>query len=80
MYPSFANSGNDALNRRELAAFLAQISQETTGGGDSWGLCWKEELCAPNCPTYCSWSATNPCASGKTYHGRGPMQLSWNYK
>merc|ERR1712224_1095709 len=20
-----------------------------------------------------------PCAAGKTYHGRGPMQLSWNY-
>ena len=20
-----------------------------------------------------------PCAQGKTYHGRGPMQLSWNY-
>lgn len=21
----------------------------------------------------------NPCVPGKSYHGRGPMQLSWNY-
>ena len=31
-------------------------------------------------PHYCD--ATNsdyPCQTGKSYHGRGPMQLSWNY-
>ena len=56
----------------------------------SWGLCWKEEVgCETgNCAQYCAAGdpcaaagedASCPCASGKTYHGRGPMQLSWNY-
>lgn len=47
-FPSFGTSSTDAAaNKRELAAFLAQISHETTGGWPtapdgpySWGLCW----------------------------------------
>ena len=32
------------------------------------------------CTAYCDGSNTQyPCAPGKTYHGRGPIQLSWNY-
>jgi hypothetical protein len=31
-YPEFATSSDAATNKRELAAFLAQISHETTGG------------------------------------------------
>ena len=30
-YPEAFTSGNDAENKRELSAFLGQISQETTG-------------------------------------------------
>lgn len=33
MYPDFANSPNVDDNKRELAAWLGQMSQETTGGG-----------------------------------------------
>lgn len=33
LYPDFANSGSEAENRRELAAWLGIMSQETTGGG-----------------------------------------------
>jgi len=33
MYPAFAQSGSEAENKRELAAWLGEMSQETTGGG-----------------------------------------------
>ncbi|KAF2302350.1 hypothetical protein GH714_034491 [Hevea brasiliensis] len=29
--------------------------------------------------SYCSPSPTYPCAPGKQYYGRGPIQISWNY-
>ena len=88
-YPSFACEGDEPTRRRELAAFLAQISHETTGGWaqapdgpHSWGLCFIEEVGCENggCTQYCD--ANNqqyPCAQGQTYHGRGAIQLSWNY-
>lgn len=131
-FPQFAATGSDNVNRRELAAFLAQVSHETTGqcllalvllvglladcrrarvgidsapapppahallpacsaaggpatsNGYDWGLCWKVELCVQAgsdaaCPSYCD-QGTYPCADKKKYYGRGPMQLSWNYK
>ncbi|GLJ32031.1 hypothetical protein SUGI_0645090 [Cryptomeria japonica] len=84
-YPQFANTGNLTTCKREVAAFLAQISHETTGGWAtapdgpySWGLCFKEEIAPQN--NYCD--ITNkewPCVANKSYHGRGPIQLSWNY-
>ncbi|KAE8807254.1 Chitinase 10 [Hordeum vulgare] len=87
-FPEFGSGAHhvDADTRkREVAAFLAQISHETTGGWAtapdgpySWGLCFKEEINASS--NYCD--ADNkewPCVDGKSYHGRGPMQLSWNY-
>ncbi|WP_219907907.1 glycoside hydrolase family 19 protein [Enhygromyxa salina] len=89
MFPSFACEGDDATRRRELAAFLGQISHETTGGWPaapdgpfSWGLCFIEEVgCQDNgCPQYCDPNNVQyPCAPGRTYHGRGAIQLSWNY-
>ena len=46
-FPGFGTSGDTATNKREVAAFLGQISHETTGGWPtapdgpySWGLCW----------------------------------------
>lgn len=87
-HPSFASEGPDEVRRREFAAFLANIAHETTGGWDtapdgrySWGLCWIREGGAGPEPVadYCAPSAEWPCAPGKKYYGRGPMQLSWNY-
>lgn len=51
VFPGFGTSSVDpAANKRELAAFLGQISHETTGGWPtapdgpySWGLCWITE-------------------------------------
>ena len=46
-FPDFGTASADAAtNKREIAAFLAQASQETSGaaaGTYNGGLCWKEE-------------------------------------
>ncbi|MFQ6633471.1 hypothetical protein Gotur_011789 [Gossypium turneri] len=84
-FPSFGNTGDIATRKREIAAFLAQISHETTGGWATapdgpyaWGLCFKEEINPQS--NYCDSTNTQwPCYPGKSYHGRGPIQLSWNY-
>ncbi|XVE73549.1 hypothetical protein DITRI_Ditri11bG0127400 [Diplodiscus trichospermus] len=84
-YPRFGFTGSLATRKREIAAFLAQISHETTGGWATapdgpyaWGLCFKEEMNPPS--NYCDSTNTQwPCYPGKSYKGRGPIQLSWNY-
>jgi len=70
--PSFCNEGSDEQCKREAAAFLANIAHET---GD---LQYAEEQNTANWSHYCD-PNIYPCTSGKTYHGRGPIQLSWNY-
>ncbi|XP_022769773.1 chitinase 10-like [Durio zibethinus] len=85
VFPLFGNTGNLDTRKREIAAFLAQISHETTGGWATapdgpyaWGLCFKEEMNPPS--IYCDSTNTQwPCYPGKSYKGRGPIQLSWNY-
>ncbi|KAJ1397983.1 Lysozyme-like domain superfamily [Sesbania bispinosa] len=84
-FPQFGTTGSLTTRKREIAAFLAQISHETTGGWATapdgpyaWGLCFKEEVNPQS--DYCD--STNkewPCYPGKSYNGRGPIQLSWNY-
>ncbi|KAG6579149.1 Chitinase 10, partial [Cucurbita argyrosperma subsp. argyrosperma] len=84
-FPKFGTTGCLATRKREIAAFLAQISHETTGGWATapdgpfaWGLCFKEEISPQS--NYCDDSVTQwPCSPGKSYKGRGPIQLSWNY-
>lgn len=88
-YPQFCNEGSLQQRKREAAAFLANIAHETTGGWDAapdgrsaWGLYYVEEVgCEQGgCTGYCDpTNITYACVSGRTYHGRGPMQLSWNY-
>ncbi len=76
-YPKFCNEGTDTERRREAAAFVANIAHETSN------LKYIEELrCIPNgCgDEYCEGNNTQYlCQPGRSYHGRGPMQLSWNY-
>lgn len=83
-FPGFGTTGDDATRKREIAAFLGQTSHETTGGWASapdgpysWGYCFLREKNPSS--SYCSPSPTYPCAAGKQYYGRGPIQLSWNY-
>nr|prf basic chitinase [Oryza sativa] len=84
-FPGFAAAGDADTNKREVAAFLAQTSHETTGGWATapdgpytWGYCFKEENGGAG-PDYCQQSAQWPCAAGKKYYGRGPIQLSYNF-
>ncbi|XP_014495374.1 chitinase 10 [Vigna radiata var. radiata] len=84
-FPAFGTTGCLATRKREIAAFLAQISHETTGGWATapdgpfaWGLCFKEEISPQS--NYCDSTNTQwPCFPAKSYKGRGPIQLSWNY-
>ncbi|KAG8074561.1 hypothetical protein GUJ93_ZPchr0006g46064 [Zizania palustris] len=85
-FPAFATTGDTDTRKREVAAFLAQTSHETTGGWAtapdgpySWGYCFKEENGGSAGPSYCEKSAQWPCANGKKYYGRGPIQISYNY-
>jgi predicted chitinase len=69
-YVAFAGTGDEATRKREAAAFLANVGHET---GD---LVYIEEIAKAD---YCQPSGGCPCAEGKRYYGRGPIQLSWNY-
>jgi hypothetical protein len=88
-FPLFAGEGDRTVRKRELAAFFAEIAHETTNGGPgasggpyAWGLYYTEELgCGDgHCKQYNS-SNGGPysAAPGKTYYGRGPIQLSYPY-
>ncbi|XP_038706426.1 endochitinase-like [Tripterygium wilfordii] len=79
-FPAFGSTGDDATRKKEIAAFLAQTSHETTGGWPTapdgpyaWGYCFVSERNPPS--KYCD--PKSPCP--KSYYGRGPIQLSWNY-
>jgi len=94
-FQDFVNRSSNANNKRELAAFLANISKETTGGwqlpvgggsnGDyaEWGLYFVHEVgytSANGAGTYSDTSNTDyPPNPSVGYYGRGPIQLSWNY-
>lgn len=68
-FPNFGK-GTPEASKREIAAFFAQVSHETGS------FCYKEEIDKSN--TYCQQSTQYPCAPGKSYHGRGPIQLTGN--
>ncbi|SFD55855.1 Por secretion system C-terminal sorting domain-containing protein [Chitinophaga sp. CF118] len=88
-YATFAGDGDLTVRKRELMAFLANISQETTGGWPTapggqyaWGLYFREEVGyegTTNIGYRDETNTTYPPAPGKSYHGRGPIQLSYNY-
>ena len=88
-YGSFLAEGDLNTRKRELAGFLANISHETGGGSvdgtidDSLtGLYFNEEVgfIGSSQIGYVQSSGTKYLpVSGKSYHGRGPIQLSYNY-
>lgn len=73
--PRFSRIGREGSaedRKREIAALMAHLWQETGG------LQFVTELSPPS--TYCRTpDPLYPCAAGKSYFGRGPLQLSWNY-
>ncbi|KAK1306556.1 Chitinase 3 [Acorus calamus] len=82
-FKGFASTGNEDTRKREMAAFLAHTSHQTTGGWSTapepytWGYCFKETAS----PAYfCEGSCEEkyPCAADKHYYGRGPMRITTN--
>jgi predicted chitinase/chitodextrinase len=73
-YPQFTGAGSITVRKQEAAAFLANIGHETGG------LIYVDEVNQANWPTYCDRSQPYGCPAGQSaYHGRGPIQLSWNF-
>jgi len=80
--PSATVTGNRYQDLREAAAFFSNVRKETGGFA-------KLEEDAPH--PYCTSSSPKvsdnlkaagsayPCSAGKSYHGRGGIQLSWNF-
>lgn len=78
-YGNFCTEKDIQTNKKELAAFLAQIAHETRHGQDGAyndGLMFTHEL--NTSLTYISDSDDYPAVKGKKYYGRGPMELSYN--
>jgi len=86
VFPDFL-TGNETAQKRELAAFLANIAQETSGGWAEapggyfkWGLYFVEEMEDSTKSNYADLTKKNYLpVEEKSYLGRGPKQLSWNY-
>eukprot|EP00121_Abeoforma_whisleri_P014494 Awhi_evm1s13362 len=85
VFGDFLNSDDINVNRREAASFFANVRKET--GGFS---AMEEVGTSPG--TYCSShpssgasdqlkeaGAQYPCNPQKGYHGRGAIQLTWNF-
>lgn len=78
-YGDFCSSASIVTNKKELAAFFAQIAHETRHGEDGKyndGLMFTHESDTTN--AYISDNDDYPPVKGRKYYGRGPMQLSYN--
>ncbi|KAJ9701661.1 hypothetical protein PVL29_006855 [Vitis rotundifolia] len=72
-YPGFGQGGSADDSKREIAAFFAHVtsltdhfcSVEATNGSS-------ENFCDTSSIQY-------HCVPGKSYYGRGPIQITWNY-
>jgi predicted chitinase len=78
-YGNFCTEKDVQTNKKELAAFFAQIAHETRSGEDGK---YNDGLMAIHeNDTLLNYIAENdvyPAVAGKRYYGRGPMQLSYN--
>ncbi len=72
-YPEFTTTGGPRVAAREAAAFLANVSHESTG------LLHVSEVDTTVYDHYCDLSQPYGCPAGvDAYYGKGPIQLSWN--
>lgn len=87
-FPQFLSGEDTVIQKRELCAFLANIAYETSAGWDEapggyyqWGLYYTQEKgCENGCPQYSDTTKQKfPPQANQSYHGRGPLQISWNY-
>ncbi|MDR1565481.1 MAG: Ig-like domain-containing protein [Oscillospiraceae bacterium] len=87
-YGSFLAVGDLSTRKKELAAFLGITCHETGGGSIDGtvdelysGYYFNEEVgyIGSSSVGYTSASTIWPAVPGKSYHGRGPIQLSYNF-
>ncbi|WP_324617893.1 chitinase [Cohnella cholangitidis] len=90
-FGAFLKEGFKKDRKRELAAFLANLSHETGGGWATapggelkWGLFWNENIAGRtgvNLDPFVDPASSElyPGAPGKRYYGRGPIMMSWNF-
>ncbi|MEJ9222192.1 chitinase [Paenibacillus glucanolyticus] len=88
---TFLKEGFKKDRKRELAAFLANLSHETGGGWSTapggplrWGLFWNENIAGRtgvNQDAFVDPASAElyPGTPDKRYYGRGPIMLSWNF-
>ncbi|KOR87928.1 chitinase [Paenibacillus solani] len=88
---TFLKEGFKKDRKRELAAFLANLSHETGGGWATapggplrWGLFWNENIAGRtgvNMDAFVDPASAElyPGSPDKRYYGRGPIMLSWNF-
>ncbi len=78
-FGNFCTESSPSVNKKELAAFFAQIAHETRLGQNGTytdGLMLIHE--GNGTLPYIADNKTYPAVAGKKYYGRGPMQLSYN--
>ena len=89
-YADYCNVGDLDTRKRELAASLAHMTQETSGFGTSgdvhfhWGLYWIEEVEFIGRPDARAYQSVDPlnyynANPARSYHGRGVKQLTHPY-
>ncbi|KAK1319615.1 Chitinase 4 [Acorus calamus] len=66
-YPKFGTTRSETTRKREIAAFFAHVTYETG-----------QEMGGPS-KSFCVSSTRYPCVPGKSYYGRGPLQITWNF-
>jgi predicted chitinase len=79
VYANFCAEKDITTNKKELAAFFAQIAHETRHGENGKyndGLMYTHEL--NTTLPYIADNDNYPPVKGKNYYGRGPVQLSYN--
>jgi len=78
-YGNFCTEKDAQTNKKELAAFLANIAHETRNGENGKhddGLIYIHEIDTSN--SYLAPNDAYPAFKGRKYYGRGPIQLSYN--
>lgn len=79
LFPAFASCCSEQDRKREIAAFLAQVQHEADAlkATDEYGTHEPSKYCNP--ASQDQNMVTIGCQSGQSYHGRGSLQLTWNY-
>ncbi|XP_075489588.1 endochitinase EP3-like, partial [Primulina tabacum] len=74
-YPNFGSTVSTDIMKREIAAFFAHVTYET-----GYMCSIEEDVYGISANDYCDKSEIQyPCVANKSYHGRGPLNLSWNF-